>query len=159
MILKATKIWLDPETRARLESWLRATTTEQRMVRRARIVLLAAEGKASRAIAREVRVMTGIVSLWRKRFAAYGIAGLKDKPRPGAKRIYTEATDKRILATLDQTVPKGRARWSAKLIATRLGDVHVNYVWRFLRNQKIDLAGRKSRYERTNRRLPPKLPT
>src|SRR5215831_19207742 len=144
MIPKATAIRLDPETRARLESWLRATTTDQRMVRRARIVLLAAEGKASRAIAREVRVMTGIVSIWRKRFAAHGIAGLKDKPRPGAKRIYTEATDQRILATLDQAVPRGRVRWTAKLIAKRLGDVDVNYVRRFLRKQKIDLAGRKS---------------
>ena len=144
MILKATKIRLDPETRATLEGWVRASTSEQRMVRRARIVLEAAGGKASRAIAREVGVMTGVVSVWRTRFAAYGIAGLKDRPRPGAKRIYTEATDKRILAALDQRVPAGRARWTAKLIAKHLGDVDINYVRRFLRRQKIDLAGRKS---------------
>lgn len=144
MIPKATKIRLDPETRVALESWVRASTSEQRMVRRARIVLGAAEGKASRAIAREVGVMTGVVSIWRKRFAAYGIAGLKDRPRPGAERIYTEATDKRILATLDQPVPPGRARWTGKLIAKQLGDVDINYVRRFLRKQKIDLAGRKS---------------
>jgi hypothetical protein len=53
MIPKATQIRLDPETRSELESWLRASTTEQRMTRRARIILLAAEGKGSRAIARE----------------------------------------------------------------------------------------------------------
>lgn len=114
------------------------------MVRRARIVLLAADGWASRAIAREVGVMTGVVSVWRTRFAASGIDGLKDKPRPGAKPIYTEATGKRILAVLDQPVPKGRARWTCELIAEALGDVDVNYVRRFLRKQKIDLAGRKS---------------
>lgn len=114
------------------------------MVRRARIVLLAADGWASRAIARKVGVMTGVVSVWRTRFAASGIDGLKDKPRPGAKPIYTEATDKRILAGLDQPVPKGRARWTCELIAEALGDVDVNYVRRFLRKQKIDLAGRKS---------------
>ncbi|MFZ1104893.1 MAG: helix-turn-helix domain-containing protein [Hyphomicrobiaceae bacterium] len=62
---------------------MRASSTEQRYVRRAGIVLLAADGMASRAIAREVGVMTGIVSVWRKRFAAAGIDGLKDKPRPG----------------------------------------------------------------------------
>lgn len=144
MAHKATEIWLDPETRGTLEGWLRAKKTEQRYVRRARIVLLAADGMASRAIAREVGVMTGIVSIWRKRFAASGIDGLKDKPRPGAKRIYTEATDKRILAMLDQPVPKGRARWNGKLLAKALGDVDVNYVRRFLRAQKIDLVGRKS---------------
>ena len=114
------------------------------MVRRARIVLLAADGLASRSIARKVGVMTGVVSVWRTRFAASGIDGLKDKPRPGATPIYTQATGKRILAVLDRAVPKGRARWTCELIAEALGDVDVNYVRRFLRKQKIDLAGRKS---------------
>jgi transposase len=144
MAYKATEIRLDPETRATLEGWVRAKKTEQRIVRRARIVLLAADGMASRAIAREVGVMTGIVSIWRKRFAASGIAGLVDKPRPGAKRVYTDATDKRILAKLDEPVPVGRARWDGKLVAEALSDVDINYVRRFLRTQKIDLAGRKS---------------
>jgi transposase len=144
MAFKATEIRLDPETRSKLEGWVRASSTEQRYVRRARIVLLAADGMASRAIAREVGVMTGIVSIWRKRFASAGIDGLRDKPRPGAKRVYCDATDKRILAMLDQPVPKGRARWDGKLLAKELGDVNVNYVRRFLRKQKIDLAGRKS---------------
>jgi transposase len=144
MIPNATEIRPDGKTRSKPEGWLRASTTEQRMVRRARIVLLAADGWASRAIAREVEVMTGVVSVWRTRFAVLGIDGLKDKPRPGAKPIYTEATGKRILAVLDRPVPKGRARWTCKLIAEVLGNVDVNYVRRFLRKQKIDLAGRKS---------------
>ena len=144
MIPKATVIRLDRKTRIELEGWLRASTTEQRMARRARIVLLAADGWASRAIARKVGVMTGVVSVWRTRFAASGIDGLKDKPRPGAKPVYTEATGKRILAVLDRPAPKGRARWTCELIAEALGDVDVNYVRRFLRKQKIDLGGRKS---------------
>ena len=82
--LQGNRIRLDPQTRSTLEGWLRASTTEQRYVKRARIVLLAAEGTASRAIAREVGVMTGVVSSWRKRFAASGIDGLKYKPRPAA---------------------------------------------------------------------------
>jgi hypothetical protein len=41
---------LDRETRSELEGWLRASTTEQRLARRARIVLLAADGWASRAL-------------------------------------------------------------------------------------------------------------
>jgi transposase len=123
MAYKATEVRLDPETRATLEGWVRGAKTEQRLVRRARIVLLAASGVASRAIAREVGVMTGIVSVWRKRFAAHGLAGLQDQPRPGARPKYTEATDKRILALLDQPPPRGRARWDGKLVAKTLGDV------------------------------------
>ena len=41
-------------------------------------------------------------------------------------------------------MPKGYARWTGPLIAAALGDVDVQYVWRFLRAQKIDLAARKS---------------
>jgi hypothetical protein len=62
----------------------------------------------------------------------------------GAEPKYTTATNKRILALLDQTPPEGYARWTGPLLAAALGDVDVQYVWRFLRAQKIDLAGRKS---------------
>jgi transposase len=141
---KATEIRLDPETRGTLEGWLRAKKTEQRRARRARVILLAADGMPSRAIAREVGMTTGTVSVWRTRFAATGIAGLADKPRPGAKRVYDDATNKRILAKLDEPPPIGRARWNGKLLAEALGDVDINYVRRFLRKQKIDLGGRKS---------------
>ena len=82
MIPKAAQIRLDPETRSELESWLRASTTEQRMTRRARIILLAAEGKGSRAIAREIGVRPRVVSTWRMRFAARGIERLKDGRAP-----------------------------------------------------------------------------
>ena len=45
---------------------------------------------------------------------------------------------------LDRPPPKGFARWNGPLIAKALGDVDVQYVWRSLRKQKIDLGGRKS---------------
>jgi Homeodomain-like domain len=47
-------------------------------------------------------VQPRIVSLWRHRYAEQGLEGLEDKPRPGKKPVYTEATDKRILALLDK---------------------------------------------------------
>jgi transposase len=89
-------------------------------------------------------VQPRIVSLWRHRFADQGLAGLSDKPRPGKRPIYTKATDKRILRLLDKPPPQGFARWTGPLLADALGDVDVQYVWRFLRNHKIDLAARKS---------------
>ena len=57
---------------------------------------------------------------------------------------YGAETNRRILALFDEPVPKGFARWTGPLIAEALGDVHEQQVWRFLRDQKIDLAGRKS---------------
>jgi Integrase core domain. len=118
--------------------------TPQRDVRRARIVLLAASGRSSRSIAATVGVEPRVASLWRNRFADQGLEGLKDKPRPGREPIYGAATNKRILALLDRPAPAGYARWTGPLLAYGLGDVDVQYVWRFLRGHKIDLAARKS---------------
>lgn len=143
----AREVRLRPEERAKLQARLRAPTTEQRQVFRAQIVLLAAEGVSTRAIARELGTMPRTVSTWRIRFAEAGLAGLDDKPRPGGRASaakYDETTDRRILAQLDQPPPAGYARWTGGLLAAALGDVSDQYVWGFLRAQKIDLDGRKS---------------
>lgn len=144
MIPDAVVVRLKPEERAVLEARLRAPTTEQRHVFRARIVLLAAEGRSTRSIARALGTMPRTVSCWRGRFAREGLAGLEDKPRPGPAPKYGAETGRRILALLDRPPPQGYARWTGPLIAEALGDVHEQQVWRFLREQKIDLAGRKS---------------
>src|SRR5204863_8783885 len=70
--------------------------------------------------------------------------------RPGKQPIYTKTTDKRILKLLDKLPPDGFARWTGPLLAEALGDVDVQYVWRFLRSHKIDLAARKSWCESTD---------
>ena len=127
-----------------LEARLCAASTQQRQLLRIRIVLEAAEGTATREIARELDTTPTTVSLWRGRFAREGLDGLEDLPRSGAPPIYGEWTDKRIRSVLDQPPPAGFARWNGPLIAKALGDVDVQYVWRSLRKQKIDLAGRKS---------------
>lgn len=144
MILEAREVRLWRGDRKMLEARCRAPSTPQRDVTRARIVLLAADGLSTRAIAKEVGVQPRIVSLWRHRYADHGLDGLKDKPRPGKKPLYTPATDKRILGLLDTAPPAGFARWTGPLLAVALEDVDVQYVWRCLRHYKIDLAARKS---------------
>jgi transposase len=144
MILKAVEVRLKPKARAVLMARVRAPTTEQRDVLRAQIILLAAKGHSTRSIAREVGTMPRTVSQWRGRFAREGLAGLDDKPRPGPTPKYTTETGRRILAVLERPPPAGFARWSGPLIAAELGDVHEQYVWRFLRAQQVDLDGRKS---------------
>jgi transposase len=144
MIPKAREVRLKPKERKVLEARCRAPSTAQRDVKRARIVLLAAAGCSTRSIAEEVGVQPRIVSKWRRRFAEHGLAGLKDLPKAAKKPIYGPATNKRILALLDKPPPAGYARWTGPLLAKALQDVDVQYVWRFLREHKIDLAARKS---------------
>src|SRR6202162_5785041 len=144
MILKAVKVRLKPKARAVLEARVRAPTMEQRAVLRAQIVLLAAEGRSTRSIAREVGTMPRTVSQWRGRFAREGLAGWDDKPRPGPVPKYKAEAGRRILAVLERPPPAGFARWSGPLIATELGGVHEHYAGRFLPPQQVDLNGRKS---------------
>ncbi len=125
--------------RAVLEARQRAATTEQRQLLRIRIVLEAAEGHGTREIARELETTPTTVSLWRIRYAREGLDGLEDRLRSGAPSIYGEATDQRIRKVLDEPPPKGFAL-ERPLIARALGYVDVQYVWRSLRKQKIDLA-------------------
>lgn len=140
----ATSIVLMEAERAELEGLARSGKSEHRLRQRARIVLMAADGISTRAIGRAVGCTTGTASKWRVRYAGRRLAGLDETGERGAEPKYTPATDKRILAVLDEPVPTGYARWTGPLIAEALGDVDVQYVWRFLREQKIDLAARKS---------------
>src|SRR5438270_3815503 len=137
-IPKATPIVLTGEERAELERLARSSKTEYRLRQRARIVLSAAAGKATRAIAREVGCTIGTASKWRVRYAGKRRSGLEERGDRGAAPKYTALTGKRILGVLDGSPPAGYGRWTAPLIARTLGDVHAQYVWRFLRAQNID---------------------
>src|SRR5450759_3830141 len=122
MIREAREVHLSRKDRKVLEACCRSPVTLQRDLKRARIVLLAAEGLSTRAIAKEVGVQPRIVSLWRHRYADHGLDGLMDKPRPGKKPLYTPTTDKRILELLDRPPPTGFGRWTGPLLARALGD-------------------------------------
>src|ERR1700757_5014402 len=100
-ISEATPIRLTEEERAELLSLARSTKTEYRLRQRARIVLLAAEGMATRAIGREVGCTTGTASKRRVRYAGRRLAGLDETGNRGNDPKYTPETDKRILAVLD----------------------------------------------------------
>jgi transposase len=140
----ATPIVLSEAEQETLRSWLRAGTSEQRMVERARIILAAADGMGTNEIARELSTRPARVSKWRTRFARDRFGGLIDAPRPGARTRYDGSTEQRILAALDAAPPAGHATWTGSLLATHLGDVSPDQVWRTLRRHGISLRRRRS---------------
>lgn len=81
-------IELSGEDRSRLESLSRRQTAERRMVVRARIVLLAAEGAENVRIAERLGVAPNTVLKWRKRFSEEGMEGLADRKRSGRPRSF-----------------------------------------------------------------------
>jgi Homeodomain-like domain len=75
MIPEAREVRLKPKVRKVLEARCRAPTTAQPDVKRARIVLLAAEGRSTRSIAQELGVQPRIVSNWRGALPSMALAG------------------------------------------------------------------------------------
>ena len=80
-------IRLTPAQRHTLLAWQRATTISAGWARRARIILLVAEGMPITAIAATVGISRRFVYKWVQRFQERGLAGLADKPRPGYHRV------------------------------------------------------------------------
>jgi winged helix-turn helix protein len=80
---------LSAEVRATLVRWSRSPSLPAGLVRRARIVLLAAEGMPVRHIGPRVGVSRNVVRDWLDRFRTQGLAGLQDQPRPGRPRRFS----------------------------------------------------------------------
>ena len=112
-----------------LRARVRARTTEQRSVQRARIVLRAAEGVPNRRIAAEVGVAPMTVLLWRAKYAQAGLAGLADEPRPGRPPTYSRADRDRVIALTLEPPTDGTTHWSAHRLGQRLG-MSATTVWR-----------------------------
>jgi transposase len=81
-------IEVNEKDRAALEALTRRTTVAAGVVRRARIVLRAAEGVPLDRIARELGVQRNVVRTWVDRYRAGGLAGLQDRPRSGRPRTF-----------------------------------------------------------------------
>jgi DNA-directed RNA polymerase specialized sigma24 family protein len=79
----ATSLTLRADDRVQLERWLGSSSLRTRLVQRAQIVLLAADGFATQEIADRVGVSRPTVNLWRSRYAQSGLSGLADRDRPG----------------------------------------------------------------------------
>ena len=141
----APEIQLSTEEKETLLHWMRSTKTERRMVERARVILLAANGLKGKEIAARMETRTARVSKWLRRFAKDRIAGLLDAPRLGEKRRkYNPATEERILKALDEPPPAGYSRWNGRLLAEHLGQMSKDQVWRVMRKHHLSLARRQS---------------
>jgi transposase len=114
------------------------------LAQRGRVILAAASGQSTTAVAQAEDLRPASVSKWRVRFARAGLVGLQDAPRPGAVRRYGPPTERRILVKLDEPPPSGHATWTGALVARTLGDVSKHQVWRVLRTRGIHLQRRRS---------------
>ena len=128
---RAPGVFLADDERETLLRWTRSPSTPQKLGLRARILLAAARGLPNAVIARQLGCSRPTVGHWRAAFAARGLAGLQDAPKPGRPPRYGAAKVTEILsATL--RAPEAATHWSARRLAPRVGVSHmtVHRVWR-----------------------------
>ncbi len=117
--------------REKLEGWLRSRSVRTGLAKRARMILLAAEGVGNREIAERVGASPTTVIQWRARYAERGIAGLEDQERSGRPRELDHAAI--VTATLKPPPKKlGVTHWSTRLLAGELktSNTTVARAWR-----------------------------
>ena len=133
----------------------KSRTDEARLVERAKIVLECLAGKRIDQIAVDLGIRAATVGMWRKRFAAQGVAGLADLPRSGKPPTYPANMKQRILKQLETKPPAGLAAWDGSALAHALG-VSDDAVWRILRKEGIQLRRHRSWCVSTDPEFAPK---
>ena len=128
----APLVILNDMERETLERWARSGRTPYRLVLRARIVLLAAEGKLNSEIARELRIAPMTAGRWRRRFIAHRVAGIEhDAPRNRrAPSKRDQLADLVMHKTLNERPPHGE-RWTTRSMAKAVGASHstIKRIW------------------------------
>ncbi|MCA1701561.1 MAG: IS630 family transposase, partial [Actinobacteria bacterium] len=120
------RIEVSAEERADLERIVRASSSEVRMVERARIALAAAEGLTGLEIAERLGCSEPTVVKWRGRYAEHGIEGLRDAPRSGAPLTHGPETRALLVAkacTRPEPSEEGarRERWTYEQLGAAVG--------------------------------------
>jgi len=133
MFTPARPLHVDENQRKRLLHLAKSGKTPQKIAVRARIVLLAGEGRANHAVAQELGISRPTVLLWRKRFAQRGVPGLlKDASRPGRRKAISAEVIKQVVEATMHTTPPGATHWSVRSMAKARGlsRMTVQRIWK-----------------------------
>ena len=115
--MKNLKIKLKKEEREFIKDFLKKGTKKARAIARANVLLLADEGWEIVTISKMVNVHRQRVWRIKKRYLKEGLkSALEEKPRSGQPRKYKEKHHVEIIATACTKVPKGRKRWTIRLL-------------------------------------------
>lgn len=115
------KIKLKKEEREFLQQFVKKGTRKARAVARANVLLLADDAYSNDEISNATKVHRQSVWRIKKRYLKEGLdSALKEKPRPGQPKKYTDRAEAEIIATACTSPPRGRKRWSVRLLADEM---------------------------------------
>ena len=125
-------IILSDEERQQLNAIASSRSLPHGLVRRARIVLLSAEGNTCHAIAEGVGVSRQTVGKWHNRYLQQGLSGLHDELRPGRPRSISDEEVATIVQKTLETKPQDGTHWTVRTAArdAQLSPPTVHRIWR-----------------------------
>ena len=156
---KIERISISAADRERLERLVRDRNTPQKVVWRARIVLLASDGLRAEAIAATVGKSLLTVRRWRRRYVAKGVDGLlKDATRPSRVKPLSPDKIKQVVHMTLHEKPPNATHWSVRSMAAVAGVSYssVQRIWRATGSSRTWSKRSRSRVTKTS---PPKWRT
>src|ERR1700692_1853200 len=125
-------IVLDRKARRELEQLLTDGNTAQKIAKRARIVLMTADGPGVVAIMREVGVSKTTVWRWQDYFAEAGVDGLiKGRSKPPGRKPLSAAMKLKVVEKTVKERPANATHWRVRWRAKKRGISHtsVQPIW------------------------------
>jgi transposase len=123
---KEYEVELTDDERARLVAFTAKGIAAARELRRARILLLAAEDRLDAEVAGAVGCCPATVARVRRRYAEAGVeAALRDRPRPGAAPLLDGKGEAFLVALACADPPEGEGGWTMQLLADRLVELEM----------------------------------
>jgi transposase len=132
MRLATPRLPISDSQREVLATLARSRAAPHRQVQRARVLLLAADGEASMAIAASVGVSATTVKNWRDRFESDGLKGLGVvRAGRGRKAQISEQKVAEIVRATLHDKPEGETHWSCRTMAGAQGvsPATVQRIW------------------------------
>jgi len=120
-------LMLSSEERAELEARLRSRTIRVEAARRARVILMLADGQSYSTIEAVLPCYRDYINRWRRRFLATRVAGLESRHYSQPPSVLTPAMEARILAKTRHAPADGSTHWSTRKLG-RLLDINHNHV-------------------------------
>jgi transposase len=138
---------LNEQEREELKQYLRKGKSSARSLTRARILLLADEGRDDEMIAETLNVSKSTVSRIRTRYCESGLDfALHEKTRSGAPPKIDSRIEAQLTLLACSEPPDGRSKWTVRLLTDRLVEMEVvdsishMSVQRLLKKMKLSLG-------------------
>src|ERR671913_1803225 len=122
---------LTSDERTELERRLRSLKIRAEDARRARVILMLADGASYSTIAATIPCYPDYISRWRQRFLTKRLEGLRPRYRGQPPTVLTPKMEARVLEKTRQAPPDGSTHWSTRKLGRllKINHNHVAHAW------------------------------